>query len=175
VLSYEKFGVETYVKQGNKSARAMNRARILLLADEQHSDEEIMETLGVRRQTVYTVRKKYQQHQGKNILALLQEKPRPGQPVKIDTHVESHVAMIACAAAPEGAARWTLPMIADRLVELKVVDSICAESVRKALKKMHCNPGGTNAGVSARFLEIISGIWKMSLSNMLALMIHFIP
>jgi transposase len=133
----EREQLETYVKQGKKSARAINRARILLLADEQHNDEEIMETLGVSRQTVHKVRKKYQQRQGKNILDLLQENPRPGQPVKIDTRVESHVAMIACAEVPEGAVRWTLHMIADRLVELKVVDSICAESVRKALKKTH--------------------------------------
>jgi transposase len=110
----------------------MNRARILLLADEQHSDEEIMEILGVSRQTVHKVRKKYQQSQGQHILDLLQEKPRPGQPVKIDTRVASHVAMIAGAAAPEGAACWTLHMIADRLVELTVVDSICVESGRKA-------------------------------------------
>jgi transposase len=133
----EREQLETYVKQGKKSARAMNRARILLLADEQHSDEEIMEILGISRQTVHKVRKRYQQSPSKNILELLQEKPRPGQPVKIDTRVESHVAMIACAEVPEGAARWTLHMIADRLVELKVVDSICAESVRKALKKTH--------------------------------------
>jgi len=131
----EREQVETYVKYGKKSARAINRARVLLLADEQRRDKDIMELLGISRHMVYTVRKQYHQRQGNNLLDLLQEKPRPGQPVKVDTRVASHVAMIACSDAPEGAARWTLQMIADRLVELKVVESICVESVRKALKK----------------------------------------
>lgn len=56
--------------------------------------------------------------------------------MKVDTRVASHVAMIACAEAPEGAARWTLQMIADRLVERNVIDTIGIESVRKALKKI---------------------------------------
>ena len=137
---------ETFVKQGKKSARAINRARILLLADEQYSDEEIIETLGRNRQTIYNTRKKYSESNDNNILGILQEHPRPGQPVKIDSRVESHVAMIACSKTPAGAARWTLQMIADRLVECKVVDSICVESVRKALKKINWNPGWTSAG-----------------------------
>jgi putative transposase len=131
----EREQLESYVKQGKKSARAMIRARILLLADKQHSDEEIMEALGISRQTAYKVRKKYNESKKNNILDLLQEKLRPGQPVKVDSRVASHVAIIACSEAPEGTTRWTLQMIADRLVELKVVDSICIESVRKALKK----------------------------------------
>jgi putative transposase len=131
----EREQLESYVKQGKKSARAMIRARILLLADKQHSDEEIMEALGISRQTAYKVRKKYNESKKNNILDLLQEKLRPGQPVKVDSRVASHVAMIAGSEAPEGTTRWTLQMIADRLVELKVVDSICIESVRKALKK----------------------------------------
>lgn len=94
-----------------------------------------MDTLGISRQTIYHVRKKYQEHKGNDILALLQEKPRSGQPAKVDSRMAAHVAMIACSEAPAGATRWTLQLIADRLVELHVVDSICVESVRKALKK----------------------------------------
>jgi putative transposase len=82
------------------------------------------------------VRQQYHASTDKNILALLQEKPRPGQPIKVDSRVAAHVAMIACSEAPPGAARWTLHLIADRLVELQVVDAICVESVRKALKKI---------------------------------------
>jgi len=84
---------------------------------------------------VYQVRKQYHASTDKNILALLQEKPRPGQPIKVDSRVAAHVAMIACSEAPTGAAPMTLHLIADRLVELQVVDAICGESVRKALKK----------------------------------------
>ena len=125
----------------------INRARILLLADEQHSDEEIIDLLGISRQTVYNMRKKSQQSQGCDIVTLLQEQPRPGQPIKVDTRVVAHVTMIACAEAPEGAARWTLQMMADRLVALQVVESICLESVRKALKKTNANLGSPSGGV----------------------------
>jgi transposase len=130
-----------YVKQGKKSARAITRARILLLSDAEHSDDDIMETLGICRQTIYNVQKKYHENKGSHILDLLQEKLRPGQPVKVDSRMAAHVAMIACSEAPTGAARWTLQLIADRLVELNVIDSICLESMRKALKKTNSNPG----------------------------------
>lgn len=131
----ERTQLERYVKQGTKSARSINRARILLLSDEEHRDEDIMEIVGICRQTMYSVRKRYQQHKGHHILDLLQEKPRPGQPVKVDSGMAAHVAMIAGSEAPAGAAPWTLPLIADRLIALKVVDSMCVESVRRAVKK----------------------------------------
>ena len=136
-----------YVKQGKPAARAVTRARVLLLADEQYSDEEIMEVLGVSRPTVVMMRHKAQDQAGKNILAVLQDAPRPGQPVKVDRRVAAHVALIACSAAPPGAARWTLQLIADRLIEMKLVEEICLESVRQALKKMPSNPGYSNGGV----------------------------
>ncbi len=131
----EREQLETYVKQGKKPARSINRARILLLADANHSDEEITETLGACRQTVYKMRKQYVNGNHPNILDLLIEKPRPGQPMKVDSRVESHIATIACSESPTGTKRWTLQMISDRLVELNIVDSISIESVRKALKK----------------------------------------
>jgi putative transposase len=141
LTAQERTQLEMYVKQGKKSARAITRARILLLSDVEPSDDDIMETLGICRQTIYNVQKKYHEKKGNHILDLLQEKLRPGQPVKVDSRMAAHVAMIACSEAPTGAARWTLQLIADRLVELNVVDSICLESVRKALKKTNSNPG----------------------------------
>jgi transposase len=137
----EREQLETYVKQGKKPARSMNRARILLLTDANHSDEDIMETLGLCRQTVYKVRKRYGEGQHQHIFDLLTEKPRPGQPIKVDSRVASHIATIACSDSPTGTTRWTLQMIANRLVELNIVESICCESVRKALKKTNSNPG----------------------------------
>ena len=130
-----------FVKQGKKSARAITRARILLFADAQKTDEDIATLLGVSRPTVYHPRKKYHERTSQPLVELLQEQPRSGQPLKIDTRVESHISLIACSDPPEGSARWTLQMIADRLVPLNVVESICQESVRKALKKTPCNPG----------------------------------
>jgi putative transposase len=141
LTAQERTQLEMYVRHGKKSARAITRARILLLSDAEHSDEDIMETLGICRQTIYNVQKKYHENKGNHSLELLQEKLRPGQPVKVDSRMAAHVAMIACSEAPTGAARWTLQLIANRLVELNVVDSVCLESVRKALKKTNSNPG----------------------------------
>jgi transposase len=143
----EREQLEMYVNQGKKSTRSITRARILLLADEEYHDEDIMDTLGISRQTVYKVRKKYNEGHYQHILDLLPEKARPGQPLKVDSRVESHVAMLACSESPPGTARWTLKMIADRLVELQVVDAICLESVRKALKKTNSNLGSISGGV----------------------------
>jgi transposase len=86
-----------------------------LFADIQKGDKEIATLLGVSRPTVYHMRKQYQERTAKHILALLQEKPHSGQPIKVNTWVESHITMITCSAPPEGAARWTLQMIEDKL------------------------------------------------------------
>ncbi|MDN3512687.1 MAG: hypothetical protein QY310_01005 [Candidatus Jettenia sp. CY-1] len=105
-----------YIKQGKKSARAINRTRILLLANEGKID--------VCRIAVYKMRKKFTQSKFDTIVELLQEKPRSGQPLKVDKRVESVVSMIACSEPPQRAARWTLELLGEKLVELKVVDSI---------------------------------------------------
>ena len=139
--------LENYVTHGQRAARAVTRARILLLADEYYGDEEIMEVLGVSRPTVAKMRRKYQEHKDGAVVELLQEAARPGQPVKVDSRLTAHVAGLACSEAPSGAARWTLELIADRLVELNLVDTISRESVRQALKKTSSSRGCNNGGV----------------------------
>lgn len=118
-----------------KEARAITRARMLLLSDEGRKERELTEILGVSRGTVYNVRKKYQRKAHAHILELLQEEPRSGRPVKLDSRVEAKVMLIACSAPPQGHSRWTLQLIADKLVKLEVTDSISHESVRRLLKK----------------------------------------
>jgi putative transposase len=127
--------LEKFITQGKKSARAINRARILLFTDEGRNATEIARLLGISRGTVYNVRKTYCQRQHEHILEVLHENPRSGRPIKIDTRVEANVTMIACSEPPPGSARWTLHMIADKLVQLAVTDSISHESVRRTLKK----------------------------------------
>jgi putative transposase len=131
----EREALAKFVGHGRKSARAITRARILLLADEGRKDRELTELLGVSRGTVHNVRKKYQQKVHAHILDLLQEAPRSGRPIEFDRRVEAQVTMIACSEPPTGCARWTLHMIADKLVKLEVLDSISPESVRRLLKK----------------------------------------
>ena len=127
-----------HVRDGKTSARASNRARILLLSDEQISDEEICQQLDVGRTTVYRVRQHY--HAGGLALAL-QDKPRSGAPSKIDGRLEATLTMLACSEPPEGYGRWTLQLLADKLVDLEIVDSIALATVRTVLKKTPSNRG----------------------------------
>jgi putative transposase len=128
--------LEQFVAHGKKSARAINRARILLLLDEARSETDVTTILGVSRGTIYNVRNKYlHKEHDEHILDVLHEAPRSGRPIKIDTRVEVHVTMIACSDPPEGYGRWSLHMIADKLVQLAVIDTISYESVRRTLKK----------------------------------------
>jgi transposase len=127
--------LEQFVAHGKKSARAINRARILLLLDEDRPEKELTTMLGVSRGTLYNVRQKYLHMEHADILDVLHEAPRSGRPIKIDTRVEANVTMIACSDPPEGYGRWTLHLIADKLVQLEVVDTISHESVRRTLKK----------------------------------------
>jgi putative transposase len=100
--AHERQQLESYVKHGKPAARGVTRARILLLADADYGDEELREVLGVSRPTVTTRRRKAQEHAGKDIREVLQDAPRPGQPVKLDSRVAAHVALIACSEAPPG-------------------------------------------------------------------------
>jgi hypothetical protein len=71
----------------------------------------------------------------------LYEKPRPGAKPKIDGEVEAHLVALACSAPPEGYDRWTLRLLADRLVSLEIIDSISHVAVGEVLKKMNLSLG----------------------------------
>jgi putative transposase len=133
-----------YVRDGGHSIRSVNRARILLLADEGLTDEEISETVGVSLATVPRVRKNY--HEG-GLHNALHEKPRSGTPLRLDGRVDATLTMLACSDPPAGYGRWTLQLLADQLVELQVVESISLESVRTLLKKTNSSPGQSSVGV----------------------------
>jgi transposase len=134
----ERQQLRNFVKHGKKSAQSITRARILLLADEQRSDEEITRLLGVNRATVHRVRKRYRE---RGLQQTLMDQPRSGAPAKIDARVETTLTMLACSDPPEGYGRWTLQLLADKLVEVGVIESISLESVRAALKKTSSNRG----------------------------------
>ena len=138
--------LQAFVSHGKRAAREINRARILLLADEGKKAAEIIQLLGISRGTVHNVRKKYCQREHKHILDFLKEEPRSGAPIKIDSRVEANITMIAGSDPPAGSARWTLHMIADKLVQLEVIDAISHESIRRTLKKTNANRGSRNNG-----------------------------
>jgi len=121
-----------FINQGTQSARKLKRAHILLLADEGKTDREIAEALHTSTSTVQRTRRRFVEG---GLDRVLNEDPRPGARKKLDAKGEEVLEMLARSEPPEGRKRWTLQLLADRLVELKVVDSISYETVRHELKK----------------------------------------
>jgi hypothetical protein len=78
--------------------------------------------------------------------ALVRKRPTGRQYRKLDGTQEAQLSAVACSSPPEGRARWTLKFLADKLVELNIVDSISAECVRTTLKKTRSNRGRRNSG-----------------------------
>ena len=120
------------IKSGKHPARKLNRARILLLADEGKTDGEIGEALHTGTATVQRTRQRFVEG---NLEGALNERPRPGGQKKLDEKGEAILETLAHSKPPEGRKRWTLQLLADRLVALKMVDSISYETVRQELKK----------------------------------------
>jgi putative transposase len=127
-----------YLRRGKSSARSLTRARILLLADEGRDDGDISEALKVSKSTANRIRKRY--FEG-GLEFALHEKARSGAPTKIDGRIEAQLTLLACSEPPDGRSKWTLRLLADRLVELEAVDSISHISVQRLLKKMKSNHG----------------------------------
>jgi transposase len=121
-----------FIKSGEKSARKLNRARILLLADENKSDSEIAKVLHTGTSTVQRTRQRFVEG---NLEGALNERPRQGRSKKLDEKGEAVLETLAHSKPPQGRKRWTLQLLADRLVQLKIVDSISYETVRQEVKK----------------------------------------
>lgn len=118
--------------KGKLSVRKMKRAQILLAAHKGCSDEAIAETLGSSLSTIHRTRQKFVEG---NVEFALSERPRAGSQKKLDSKAEALLVATACSEPPEGRAKWTMQLLADRLVELKVVEQLSDETVRRTLKK----------------------------------------
>jgi transposase len=130
------------VSAGKRSARTLTRARILLQADQTDGgpaweDARIVEALGCGLRTVERVRQRFVEE---GLDAALTHKPqeRPSRERRLDGAAEARLIALACSQPPEGRARWTLQLLADKLVELEVVESVSDETVRRVLKKTSC-------------------------------------
>jgi transposase len=110
----------------------MKRAMILLKADEGMTDPQIMAALNTSRPTVERIRKRFVTG---GLEKALNEDPRPGQKRKLDGRAEAKLIAISCSNPPAGHDHWALRLLADRLVELGMVESISHECVRQMLKK----------------------------------------
>jgi transposase len=140
----ERIALEQLIKSGVNSARVIARARTLLLLDrsqgKQRKIREVVEAAMVSQGTVGNVKRRY--FEG-GIDRALYELPRPGAKPKVDGEVEAHLIALACSDPPEGHARWTLRLLADRLVKLEAVDLdyISHVTVGEVLKKTRSSPG----------------------------------
>ena len=120
------------VETGKDSARKITRCRILLLADKGKTDEEIADFLDVCLATIYYIRRRYCRE---GLDRAINEAPRSGKPAKIKGKTMAKITAIACSKPPKGHARWSLRLLADRIVELDIIDTISYQSVRTILKK----------------------------------------
>jgi len=149
-------------KVGNWSPRKVKRAQILLKADRTNElleDKDIAEELHCSQSNVTKLRGRFI----KERLDVLDDKERSGRPKIIDGSVEAHITAIACSEAPKGRERWTLRLIADKVVTLTDIDSCSHVSVRNALKKTNLNLGKGKSGKSRRRQTTgLSGEWKKS-------------
>ena len=145
----ERESLEALVKTGTGAADKRTRAQILLKADVGDggpgwTDERIAEAFGVGVSTVHRARQRLVQD---GLEVTLARRPsRQARPRKLDGEKEARLIAVACSEAPEGHARWTLRLLADRLVEPEIVDQISDETVRRTLKKTRSSPGCIASG-----------------------------
>lgn len=143
----ERAELEALTRKGKTSVRRVKRAAILLNSDEGDTDEQIAVKVRVHRTTVELVRKRFVEE---GLEAALSERPRPGKAPLLDGRQEAYLIALACSQPPAGRSEWTLNLLGDRLVELKVVESISRETVRRTLKRGPSSPGSIRSGVSPR-------------------------
>ena len=136
----ERAGLEEIVHRNRISKLKLQRAQILLKADEGLTDEEIQDDLGVGTATVERIRKRAVLE---GLEAALERKPgtRASRPRKLDGRAEAHLVAIACSEPPDGAPRWTLSLLGERMVELRIVDTVSRSTIHRCLKKTTSNRG----------------------------------
>jgi transposase len=139
----ERETLRTLTKKGKASARKLARAHVLLLADEGATDETIAAALHVGTTTILRIRSRFVEE---GLEAALQERPRPGAQRKLEGKAEATLVALACTEAPEGRSRWTMQLLADRLVTLEVVEAISDETVRRTLKRGTSSLGSKRSG-----------------------------
>lgn len=148
-------------RNGHAPAKKIRHAQILLWSDANReggrlSSREIAERLGMHDNSVDRIRKRFVL-EGEEPALHRKVRETPAIAPKIDGRAEAHLIAICCGPPPEGRTRWTLTLLATEMKKRGLVTSVCAETVRKTLKKTSCNPGASNAGVSRN--ETKHGSW----------------
>lgn len=127
-----------FIKKGKPSARKVTRARILLLASDGKTDRHISEALHTGVTTAERTRRKFVEG---GLPKALNERARRGGQRKLDGKQEAFLVALTCSTPPDGHKRWTMQLLADKLVTLEIIEHISDETVRRALKKTNSSPG----------------------------------
>jgi hypothetical protein len=132
--------MEKFSKTGVHSVKSVNRAKVILALDtsagrKAENQGKIAERIGISRKTVNEIKRGFLE--AESVSSFLQRKKRMTPPVapKITGEIEAKIIALACSAPPEGYARWTLQLLADKSVELNYIDSISDMSIHRLLKK----------------------------------------
>lgn len=138
----ERKELEQLTRAGTIAVRKLKRIRILLLSDEGEwgpakANQDIAEIVEVSPATVSRIRKRFIQE---GLEPAIHEKPKSGAPRTFDGDVRAKITALACSDPPEGHARWSLRLLADKMVELEYVDSISHMTIQAVLKKTNCSP-----------------------------------
>ena len=135
-----------FLSKGEQKVRSQNRARALQMLDAGKTMKAVEKDLQVSYVSVQKWAKKYKEVG----LDFLQDKPRSGRPIGLSGADRAKVTALACSDAPKGYARWSLRLLADRLVELEIVEKISHTDVGRILKKTNCNLTEKDNGVSEK-------------------------
>ena len=134
----ERAELRTLIRKGTASVRMITRARVLLLSAARSTDDQIAAALQVGTTTVERLRRRFVAH---GLAATLHERPRPGGMPKLDGKQEALLVALACSEPPQERAKWTMQLLADKLVAIGAVDTISDETVRRVRKKTTSSRG----------------------------------
>jgi hypothetical protein len=150
----ERLELENIRDRGSEKAKTFKKVLALLLCDEGPGgpalkDPEICRTVGISASTLERLRQRGCEVGPLGAL-VAKAREKPAREIKITGEVEARITQLACSAPPEGCSRWTLRLLADRLVEIEVIESISHTAVGLVLKKVRSSHGDRNAGASRR-------------------------
>jgi len=139
----ERKRLDDLTRKGAASVRMVRRAQTLLLAADAERDEDIAKALRIGMATVARTRRRCVEEGAE---AALRERPRPGARPKLGPKERAYVVALACTQPPEGRHRWSMQMLADKLIELEMVPDITDEAIRLLLKRTSSSRGSRSSG-----------------------------
>lgn len=138
--------LQDLLSKGTLKVRKQKRAQALLELNKGKTFVEVSDLVNVSYVSISTWSKKYKTEG----LTFLDDKPRSGRPVGLSGEDRAKITALACSEAPEGYSQWSLRLLADKLVELEIVESISFKQVGNVLKKTNCNPTEKDSGASSK-------------------------